>query len=73
VTVQIGLFHALKSVRIDSDDAAKAVKSLEERIAMKISEATKGLEAQLRAQNWLFGFTGALLAIIGLAPFIAKL
>jgi hypothetical protein len=49
------------------------VVALEEHIAMKISDATKGLEAQLRAQTWLLGFIGTMLAIVGLAPIISKL
>jgi hypothetical protein len=40
---------------------------------MKISDATQGLEAQLRAQTWLLGFIGTRLASIGLAPIVSKL
>ena len=47
---------------------------------MKMSDATKGvearldgLEAQLKATNWLLGFIGVLIAITGLAPAMMKL
>ena len=47
---------------------------------MKISEATKGLEArfsalesELKSTKWVLGFIGTMLAIIGLAPIISKL
>jgi hypothetical protein len=49
-------------------------------MAMKMSDATKGLEArigglesEIKSMKWLLGFIGSILAIIGLAPFIAKL
>jgi hypothetical protein len=40
---------------------------------VKILEANKGLEAQLRALTWVMGFIGTMLAIIGLTPIITKL
>jgi hypothetical protein len=67
------LYQALKSIKIADEQASAVVAALEEHIAMKISDATKGLEAQLRAQTWLLGFIGTMLAIIGLAPIISKL
>jgi hypothetical protein len=70
--MQIPLYQALKSIKIGDEQAAQAVQSLEEHIAMKISEATKGIEAQLRALTWLMGFIGTMLAIIGLTPIISK-
>jgi hypothetical protein len=71
--MQISLYQALKSIKIGDEQAADVVQSLEEHIAVKISDATKGIEAQLRALTWLMGFIGTMLAIIGLAPIITKL
>jgi hypothetical protein len=71
--MQIPLYQALKSIKIANEQASAVVAALEEHIAMKISDATKGLEAQLRAQTWLLGFIGTMLAIIGLAPIVSKL
>jgi hypothetical protein len=71
--MQIPLYQALKSIKIADEQASAVVAALEEHIAMKISDATKGLEVQLRAQTWLLGFIGTMLAIIGLAPIVSKL
>jgi hypothetical protein len=71
--MQIPLYQALKSIKIINEQASAVVAALEEHIAMKISDATKGLEVQLRAQTWLLGFIGTMLAIIGLAPIVSKL
>jgi hypothetical protein len=71
--MHISLYQALKSIKISDDHAAEVVKAFEEHVAVKISDATKGLEAQLRAQTWLLGFIGTMLAVIGLAPVVAKL
>jgi hypothetical protein len=71
--MHIPLYQALKSIKIGDEQAAGAVKALEEYIAVKISEANKGLEAQLRALTWVMGFIGTMLAIIGLTPIITKL
>ncbi len=40
---------------------------------MKVTEANAKLEAQLRAQTWVIGTIGVMLAIIGLAPIYLKL
>ena len=71
--MHISLYQALKSIKISDEHAAEVVKAFEEHVAVKISDATKGLEAQLRAQTWLLGFIGTMLAVIGLAPVVAKL
>lgn len=71
--MHVPLYQALKAIKVSDEQAAKVVESLEEHIAVKISEATKGLEAQLKAQTWLLGFIGAILAVTGLAPALAKL
>ena len=51
--MHISLYQALKSIKISDEHAAEVVKAFEEHVAVKISDATKGLEAQLRAQTWL--------------------
>jgi hypothetical protein len=67
------LYQALKSIKVSDEQAADVVEAFEEYFAVKISEATKGLEARLTALTWLLGYIGAVLTIIGLAPVIAKL
>ncbi len=71
--MHITLYQALKSIKIDDEKAAAVVQSVEEHMAMKISDATKGLEAELRAIKWLLGFIGVLLTIVSFGPIIAKL
>jgi hypothetical protein len=71
--MHISLYQALKSIRIADDKAADVVATLEEYMAVKIRDANKGLEAQLRALTWMMGFIGTMLAIIGLTPIITKL
>ena len=71
--MHISLYQMLKSMKVSVERSAEVVNSLEEFMAVKIFEANIGLEAQLRAQNWLIGIVGVIIAIIGLAPFIAKL
>jgi hypothetical protein len=71
--MHIALYQALKSIRIADEQAAQVVSTLEEHMAMKISEATKGLEARLTALTWLLGYIGVILTIIGLAPVLSKL
>lgn len=71
--MHIKLFRALKTAKVSEDDAAEVVKAIEEYIAVKVQEANKTLEAQLKAQTWVIGAVGAVLAVIGLAPAIYKL
>jgi hypothetical protein len=71
--MHITLYQALKSIKIDDEKAAAVVTAVEEHMAMKISDATKGLEAELRAIKWLLGFIGVLLTIVSFGPIIAKL
>lgn len=40
---------------------------------MKIKDANKGLERQLTVQTWVIASVGLILAVIGLAPMVAKL
>lgn len=86
--MQITLFRALQSIKIDDDRASEVVEAVEEFVAVKIKEATAGLEAQLKAstagleaqlkaQTWLIGALGSVIAIgvlvSALAPIITKL
>lgn len=71
--MQITLFKALQALKLDDDTATKVVEAFEEYIAMKVTEANAKLEAQLRAQTWVIGTIGVMLAIIGLAPIYLKL
>lgn len=82
--MHITLFKALKSVKMTDDQATEVVGAFEEYLAVKIKEANagleaqmKGLEAQQKAQTWLIGTLGSVIAIgvliSALSPIIAKL
>jgi hypothetical protein len=78
--MHIPLYQALKSIKITDEKTAEVVGAFEEYMAVKISEANKGLEArfsalesELKSTKWVIGFIGTMLAIIGLAPVISKL
>lgn len=71
--MQITLFKALKSLNLSDEQATEVVEAVEEYIAVKIKEATSGLEAQLKAQTWVIAAVGTVLAVIGLAPAFVKL
>ncbi|MDR2857068.1 MAG: hypothetical protein LBV50_04390 [Novosphingobium sp.] len=89
--MHLELYKALRSLRLDSDQATGVVEALEEYLAVKIKEATadleaqmkgiearlqsteSGLKAQIKAQTWVIGSVGLLLAVIGLAPAFARL
>ena len=82
--MHIALFTSLKSVKVSDEKAADVVNQVEEHIAVKIKEANaaleaqmKGFEAQLKAQTWLIGTLGSLIAIgvliSALSPIIIKL
>lgn len=71
--MQLTLFKALQSLKLDDDTATKVIEALEEHIAMKIKEANAGIEAQLKAQTWVIGTIGVMLALISLAPVYLKL
>ncbi|MET1756474.1 hypothetical protein ABVV53_13605 [Novosphingobium sp. RD2P27] len=49
--MHVKLYQALKSVNVSDDAAAEVVDAVEEFLAVKINEATKGLEAKLDATN----------------------
>lgn len=71
--MHIALFKALKSVNLSDDQATEVVEAFEEYLALKIKEANAGLEAQLKAQTWIIGSVGLLLAVVSLAPAFVKL
>lgn len=82
--MQLDLFKALQSIHIEDQKATDVVHSLEEYVAVKISEANApllakldGLNAQFNAQisalKWMVGAVGILIAVIGLAPAFVKL
>jgi hypothetical protein len=71
--MHIELFRALKGANVSDDAAAEVVEAVEEYIAVKVQEANKGLEAQLKAQTWVIGSVGFVIAVIGLAPAVFKL
>lgn len=71
--MHIELFKALKQLKVTDERATVVVKAIEEYIAVKIKEANAGVEAQLKAQTWVIGSVGLLLAVIALAPAIYKL
>ena len=78
--MHVPLYQALKAIKVSDERAAEVVGAFEEYLAVKISEANKGLEArfsalesELKSTKWLIGFIGTMLAIVGLAPAIAKL
>ena len=71
--MHIKLFRALKAANVSDDAAAEVVEAVEEYIAVKVQEANKTLEAQLKAQTWVIGAVGFVLSIIGLAPALYKL
>jgi len=82
--MHITLFKALKSVSVTDDRATEVVEAFEEYVAVKVKEANAGLEAQLKgleaqqkAQTWLIGTLGSVIAIgvlvSALSPIITKL
>lgn len=71
--MHITLFRALKSINLSDDQAADVVKAVEEHIAVRIEDATKGVESKLTALTWVIGAVGVMLAVIGLAPAFVKL
>ena len=73
-----------KSVSVSDDQATEVVEAFEEHLAVKIKEANarleaqmKGLEAQQKAQTWLIGTLGSVIAIgvllSALSPIITKM
>lgn len=78
--MQLPLFKALQSIKIDDDRATEVVVALEEHTAMKIAEANapliaelKGVKAQIGALKWMIGLFGSVMAVIGLAPAVFHL
>ncbi len=71
--MQLTLFNALQALKLDDDTATKVVEAFEGHIAMKIKEATAGIDAKLNAVLWLLGAMSLMLAIVTLAPVYLKL
>ena len=71
--MHIKLSKALVAAKVSEDAAAEVVEAVEEYIAVKVQEANKALEAQLKAQTWVIASVGFVLAVIGLAPAFIKL
>jgi hypothetical protein len=71
--MHISLYQALKAIKVSDEKSAEVVAAFEDYMAMKMRDAVRPLEAQLKAQNWLLGFIGVLIAIPGLASVFAKL
>lgn len=71
--MQLTLFKALQSLRLDDDKATEVVEALEAYMATKMKEATAGLEAQLKAQTWVIGTIGVMLALTNFTVIYLKL
>jgi len=82
--MQIALFRALQSVKIDADHATAVVQQLESHVESVVNNNIKavegklaGMQAELAALNGKITFMTTLLAVIGLAiaatPILAKL
>ena len=67
--MHVTLFKALKSVNLTDDQATEVVKTVEEYIAVKITEANKNLEARIQALTYAIAAVGGLIA---LSPIIEK-
>ena len=71
--MQITLYKALRSAKIGDEQATEVVTAVEEYIAVKIKEANAELVAQLKAQTWLIGSFGLIIAVAAVAVAFAKL
>lgn len=56
MAIQITFFRALTKARVSTDDAEKLVSELALYVRGKVSDATAGIERQLRVQNVLVFF-----------------
>lgn len=70
---QITLYKALKSINVSDEQATEVMAAVEEYIAVKINEANKGVEAQLKAQTWLICSFGLIISIAAVAVAFTKL
>ena len=85
--MQITLFKALRHADIPDDTATAVVDQLEEFIAVKITEANKGLEAankgleasvkgldaKISALTWLVGAVGVIVSVAALLASVSPL
>lgn len=63
--MHVALFKALKSINVADAPATEVVDKLDGHVAVKISEATKGLEARLDAVKTQIDTTNRLITVIG--------
>ena len=71
--MHIKLFRALKAANLSDDAAAEVVEAIEEYIAVKVQEGSRGRERRLTARTRVIGSVGFVLAVSGLAPAFIKL
>ncbi len=72
--MQVTLFKALKSVKIDDTLATAVVEQLEDYVATKIAEVTekleaqnKGLESKIDSMRWQIGLLSTVIAVATIA------
>lgn len=63
-TIQIALFKALNSTNVDDEVATNVVDKMDGHVAMKIDEATKGLESKIDTTNKLIVVIGFILTAL---------
>jgi hypothetical protein len=63
MSLQITLFQAPRAVRINQNEAERVVQELDNHIRTKITDATSGIERQLRIQNALVFFLAAMASL----------
>jgi hypothetical protein len=71
--MHVALFKALQSIKVSDDTATDVVDKLDGHIAMKISEANKGLETKLDSVKQQMTWVMFLVAAFGLANFTSPL
>ena len=76
--MQLPLFKALQSIKINDDQATDVVRSFEEFTALKMTEATAPLAAQLESLKaeisslkWFIGLLSTVIAVTGVATGVA--
>jgi hypothetical protein len=72
--MQVTLFKALKSIKIDDATATSVVDDLEAFMKSRMEEVTKPIEAKLTMLQWMIGIVGGMIAIGALfGPIFSKL
>lgn len=62
--MQIALFKTLQSINIEDEVATNVVYKMDGHVAMKIAEATKGLESKIDTTNKLIVVIGFILTAL---------